>query len=201
MIVSGTLNCIAWHSLVRVISIMMWHVDPLLANESANTLPWRWILGNQPVMGNVSVDTGYGWWTVFSVGPSRCYIRGNPDGVVGIPCGGEVEYLHRSPASRKRRRKGKSEIWDSKMWSRSPRDSDPRMTVPASTPSNSKGQACPLVRKSVPHQETRNCLKVINIWPKAPDGCFIPRNTGRLAVGRNIRLRLDSSRRSELSES
>jgi hypothetical protein len=26
-----------------------------------------------------------------------------------------------------------------------------------------------------------------------PDGCFIPRQTGRLTVGRNIRLRLTSS--------
>jgi hypothetical protein len=33
-------------------------------------------------------------------------------------CGGGVEYLHRDPASRRRRRKGKSQIWDSKIWSR-----------------------------------------------------------------------------------
>jgi hypothetical protein len=40
------------------------------------------------------------------------------------PCGGEVELLHRDPASRRRRRKGKSQIWDSKIWSRDQRDSD-----------------------------------------------------------------------------
>jgi hypothetical protein len=28
------------------------------------------------------------------------------------------------------------------------------------------------------------------IWSQAPDGCFIPRQTGLLTVGRNIRLRL-----------
>jgi hypothetical protein len=39
-----------------------------------------------------------------------------------IPCGGGVEYLYRSPASRRRRQKGKSRIWDSKIWSRVPRD-------------------------------------------------------------------------------
>jgi hypothetical protein len=35
-------------------------------------------------------------------------------------------------------------------------------------------------------QETwkiRNRLTVIKIWSKAPDGCFIPRQTGRLIVG------------------
>jgi hypothetical protein len=34
------------------------------------------------------------------------------------PCGGMVEYLHGSPASLRRRRKGKSRLWDSKTWSR-----------------------------------------------------------------------------------
>jgi hypothetical protein len=38
------------------------------------------------------------------------------------PCGGGVEYLHRDPASRRRRRKGKSQIWNSKMCSQVPRD-------------------------------------------------------------------------------
>jgi hypothetical protein len=45
------------------------------------------------------------------------------------PCGGGVEYLHRDPASRRRRRKGKSQNWDSKILSRDPRDSDPRKTA------------------------------------------------------------------------
>jgi hypothetical protein len=31
------------------------------------------------------------------------------------PCGGRVEYLHRDPVSRRRQRKGKSQIWDSKI--------------------------------------------------------------------------------------
>jgi hypothetical protein len=35
-----------------------------------------------------------------------------------------VEYLHRDPTSRRRRRKGKSQIRDSKIWSRVSRDSD-----------------------------------------------------------------------------
>jgi hypothetical protein len=75
-----------------------------------------------------------------------------------LPCGGGFEYLHRGPASRRRRRKEKSRIWDSKIWSRVPRDSDPRMTALARTSSNCKWQTRPLVRESVPHQQTRNCL-------------------------------------------
>jgi hypothetical protein len=34
---------------------------------------------------------------------------------VEIPCGGGVEYLHLNPACRRRRPKGKSRIWDSKL--------------------------------------------------------------------------------------
>jgi hypothetical protein len=55
-------------------------------------------------------------------------------------CGGWVEYLHRDPASRRRRRKGKSHIWDSKIWSRVQRDSDPRKTALARTSSIYKRQ-------------------------------------------------------------
>jgi hypothetical protein len=110
-----------------------------------------------------------------------------------IPCGGGVEYLHRGLASRRRRRKGKSRIWDSKIWSRVPRHSDPRMTTLARASSNCKRQTLPLIRESAPHQQACNCLTVIKIWSWAPEGCFIPRQTRRLTVGRNIRLRLSES--------
>jgi hypothetical protein len=56
-----------------------------------------------------------------------------------------------------------------------------------------KWQTCPLVRESAPHQKACNCQTVIKIWSKAPDGCFIPRQTGRLTVGRNITLTLEFS--------
>jgi hypothetical protein len=69
----------------------------------------------------------------------------------------------RSPASRRRRRKWKSRIWDSKIWSRVPRDSDPKMTALARTSSNYKRQTPPLVRDSAPHQQTCNCVTVIKI--------------------------------------
>jgi hypothetical protein len=32
----------------------------------------------------------------------------------------------------------------------------------------------------------RNRLTIIKIWSQSPDACFIPRQTGRLTVGRNI---------------
>jgi hypothetical protein len=85
-------------------------------------------------------------------------------------CGSEVEYLHRGPASRRRRRKGKSQIWDSKIWWRVPRDSDPRKTALARASSIYKIQNRPLVREGAPQKQDRNCQRVINIWSWAPDG-------------------------------
>jgi hypothetical protein len=61
-------------------------------------------------------------------------------------------------------RKGKSRIWDSKIWSRVSRDSDLRMTALAKASSNCKWQTRPLVRESAPHQQNRNCLTIIKIW-------------------------------------
>jgi hypothetical protein len=91
--------------------------------------------------------------------------------IVIIPCGGGVEYLHRSPASPRRRRKGnpvpggitggdlnmgtwpsrlgESRIWDSKIWSWVPRESDRRMTVLARASKNCKLQTRPLVIEDV----------------------------------------------------
>jgi hypothetical protein len=77
------------------------------------------------------VPEGY-WWNKFSA----------------PPFGGGVEYFHRSPASRRRRRKGKSRISDSTIWSRVPRDSDPRINALARASSNGKRQTRLLVRES-----------------------------------------------------
>jgi hypothetical protein len=71
-----------------------------------------------------------------------------------LPCRGVVEYLHRSPASRSGRRKGKSQIWESKTRLRVPQDSDPRMTALATTGSNCKRQTRSLIKESAPHQQT-----------------------------------------------
>jgi hypothetical protein len=76
-------------------------------------------------------------------------------------CGGGFEYLHRDPASCRRRRKGKSQIWDSK----NPRN----ITLPRAS-SIYKRQTRPLVRESAPQKQDRNCQTLINIWSWAPDG-------------------------------
>jgi hypothetical protein len=60
-------------------------------------------------------------------------------------------------------RLGQSRIWVSKIWSRIPWDSDPRMIVLARTSSNCKRQTCSLVRESAPHQQTCTCLTNKNL--------------------------------------
>jgi hypothetical protein len=52
-------------------------------------------------------------------------------------------------------------IGDSKIWSRVPRDSDTRVTALVKAGSSFKRPTHPLVRESVPYQQTRNCLTVI----------------------------------------
>jgi hypothetical protein len=64
----------------------------------------------------------------------------------------------------------KSQIWDSKIWSRVPKDSDPRKTTLARASSIYKGQTRPLVREGALQKQDRNCQRVINIWSWAPDG-------------------------------
>jgi hypothetical protein len=129
------------------------------------------------------------------------------------PSGGGVEYLHRSPVSRRRRRKGnpvpggitgplcswgglntetwsysvgESRIWDSKIREWVPRDSDQRMTALARTSSNCKRQTHYLVREVALRQQTRNSLAVTKIWSGASDGSLTPRQTYRLTAGCNI---------------
>jgi hypothetical protein len=144
---------------------------------------------------------------VFSIGSCRsCIRRTNWSFQSGVASrGGGLEH-HRSPASGRRRRKknpapggynwatlflgyintgiwpsrlGESRIWDSKMWSWVPRNSDPRMTALTTASSSYKWQIRPLVREGSPHQQTRNCLTVIKIWSWASDGCLTPRQIGR----------------------
>jgi hypothetical protein len=125
-------------------------------------------------------------------------------GFIGVrsTCGGGVEYLHRDPASCRRRRKRKSQNWDSKICSRDPRASDPRKTTLARTSSINKRQTRPLVREGAPQKQDRNCQRVTNIWSWAPDGArhqdllvdgrSTPRLTGWLTVNRNVTLTLTS---------
>jgi hypothetical protein len=72
----------------------------------------------------------------------------------------------------------------------SPTKLGPEIDCATETRSNRKRQTRPLIKESAPRDQTLNYLIVIKIWSQAPDGCFIPRQTGRLTIGRNIRLRL-----------
>jgi hypothetical protein len=83
---------------------------------------------------------------------------------VVLPCGGGVEYLHRNHASRRRRRKGKSWIWECKIGHESHRTRIQKMTALARTRSNCKRQTRRLVRECAPHQQICNCLTAIKIW-------------------------------------
>jgi hypothetical protein len=79
---------------------------------------------------------------------TRCSLLGWRKSVLRrCRCG--IEYLHRSPASRRRQQNRKFRIWDSKIWSRVPRESDPRMNELARASSNCKWQTHPLVREDV----------------------------------------------------
>jgi hypothetical protein len=133
------------------------------------------------------------WWSIFGSPGSykRFVIRLSVTG--RNSCGGGVEYFRRDPASRRRRWKENSQFWDSKIWSRVPRDLDPRKTALARASSIHKRQARPLVREGAPQKQGRNCQTVINIWSWAPWGST-PRLTDWLTdwptVSRNVTLSL-----------
>jgi hypothetical protein len=143
------------HPLLSNRFLISGYTQPLLSNAFENKhLPTE-IIGVQK-------------WTVFSKrSVPRCYKEDNWSNL----CGGGVEYLHRSPASRRRRRKGNpvtgGTTWPRCSWgiwirgrgpsgwgslesgSWVPRDSNLRMTALARTSSNCKRQTHPLARENV----------------------------------------------------
>jgi hypothetical protein len=96
---------------------------------------------------------------VFSIWslPFRDVITRAAGAMSSNPCGGKVEYLHRDPASRRRRRKEKSQFWESKIWSRVPKDSDLRKTTLARVRTMYQRQTRSLVRENTPQKQDRNC--------------------------------------------
>jgi hypothetical protein len=118
----------------------------------------------------------------------RCFQWGTCRGVIRGHRGGGVEYLHRDPASRRRRRKGKSKKnWDSKIWSRDPRDSDPRKTALARTSSIYNRQTRPLVREGALQKQDRKRQAIIK--------GSTPRLTDWPTVSRNVTLTWDGVQR------
>jgi hypothetical protein len=109
---------------------------------------------SEPSLGNVRMEQWTNWCKLcFLCNPHRDQIRSRFWMSISASCMEVgVGYLHRIPASSRRRRKGRSRIWDIKMWSRVLRDSDPRMTALAKASRNYKRQTRPLVRESSPHQ-------------------------------------------------
>jgi hypothetical protein len=95
------------------------------ANMLAIWLSWDWFSMRsvpRPLLCNRSVNMFQQQRECFLCGRCRSYIMTLSQRMDWNPCGGGVEYLHHDPASCRRRRKGKSQIWDSKIRSQVPRD-------------------------------------------------------------------------------
>jgi hypothetical protein len=135
----------------------------LLGNYSVNTsVATLWLSNHHVITATYTHATTEELW-------KRCFLCGPWQGyIMRTRC--YYVHLHRDPASRRRRQKRKSQIWDSKIWSRVPRDSDPRKTALARASSIYKRQTRLLVREGVPQNQDRNSQTVINIWSLAPDG-------------------------------
>jgi hypothetical protein len=119
------------------------HINPLLSNYRETDNKKAAVARQRPMSSNRSIIGSGAFYVVCSEAVSRH--RHNSVLLESIPCGGVVEYFHRSPASRRRRRKwnpvpggitgppcswgckygdialqvGESRIWDSKIWSES----------------------------------------------------------------------------------
>jgi hypothetical protein len=76
----------------------------LLGNDSVNTFPHKRTRATKGTRLLTNTDC-------FLCGPCRGVIKGySQKKTRPVPCGGGIEYLHRDPASRRRRRKAKSQI-------------------------------------------------------------------------------------------
>jgi hypothetical protein len=80
-------------------------------------------------------------------------------------------------------RLGEPRIWDSKISSWVPKDSDPRMTE-LKDGTNCKMQTLLLIIEGIPLEQIRNSQTVMKCWSLAQDGVLTPGHTGRLKVSR-----------------
>jgi hypothetical protein len=96
-------------------------------------------------------------FSVISMHSETWYKINNHESLTCSPCRGGIQYLHRDPASRRRRRKGKSQCWDRYIWARVPKASDQRKIALARASSIYKRQTRPLVREVAPQEQDRNC--------------------------------------------
>jgi hypothetical protein len=114
---------------------------------------WRWNFPKCIILGKLyqicHLNNNYRYWKQY---------------VIRHPCGGGVEYLHRDPASRKRRRKGslKSETVKYGHESYGTRTRKwLRWRGPAATVND---RPVHFVREGAPNQQTRNCQTITKIW-------------------------------------
>jgi hypothetical protein len=118
-------------------------------------------------------------------------------GIMSTPRGGGLEYLHRSPASRKATERETNLIWEIYIWCRAMCDLDPRVTSLAKPRSTCTSNLLTrsLVREGAPYlrmqmSEDSFLRSEIKLLSRVPDGGLIPGQTVRLAVGRKIGLTL-----------
>jgi hypothetical protein len=148
------------------------------------------------------------FWNLLS-----CLFGAIPEGYIyrdlSLQVGGGLEYLHRSPASRKRRRKGNpvpeglagppcswgiwirepgppgwgSLSWDSKVWFRVLSDSDYWVITMQIVGPSSRQRGRPIDTR--PQVSDSNIPTGSNIWSQVPQGYSIPRHTDWL-VSRKV---------------
>jgi hypothetical protein len=105
--------------------------SPKIANYLTNLIPRS--SKSSMFFGGTHIFTVFRWtlrpaYRCLFLGSAGTFMNLIPISIHLIPCGGGVEYLHRSSASGRRRRKGESRIWDNKIY--------PRMTALARASSN-----------------------------------------------------------------
>jgi hypothetical protein len=90
--------------------MLLWRIDPLIGkgletNDETTAVAMQRRGKDASKTRELLLEIVFSLWSV-----QRSYLEENWSDPVGHPCGGGVEYLHRDPASRRRRRKGKSQI-------------------------------------------------------------------------------------------
>jgi hypothetical protein len=115
----------------------------------------------------------------------RCYLCGPCRGYItraSCQCGGGVEYLHRNPASRRRRQKRKFESETVKYGSESHGIRTRELMLWRGPAAYTKDRPVPSSERAPQKKQDGNCQRVINIWGSTT------RLTDWLTVSRNLTL-------------
>jgi hypothetical protein len=180
----------------------LWRNDPLLGNGSVTHSRGNEHTGNnrrttvsmqlQSKRTSIIIDwfLGYGVLNVFSVrGPCRRFIKDSRGRLHCNWYNWATLFLGDINTGTWPSRLGESRIWECKLWSWVPRDSDLRMTPLARASSNCKRQTHPLVREDVtwgPLPQMFSWKKIFGMGLKSPDA-----KTNWLAVSRQSQSNFD----------